>query len=292
MKKVVIYGSAQLGIQIAWHTKFDSQLICFIDSDTRKHSCNNNGKGISIDNTEYPIYAPDKLKEIEFDRLYIGSEVPVYIEQILLTLKQMNVDENKIDMSLTFIPYYARLNFIKSLSMQFKENNTEGAIAELGVFRGDTAKRINEFFKDDKFYLLDTFEGFDERDCKEEEKQGLSKANSSDFKLTSLDYVKSKMLYKENCYFVKGFFPESAIQIPQDEKFKFVNIDVDLYQPILAGCEYFYSRLVRGGVLLVHDYFHPYYTGVKKAVDEFCKEKNLKVYPIGDAFSVFLRREG
>lgn len=133
---------------------------------------------------------------------------------------------------------------------------------------------------------MDTFEGFDIRDCKNEKQQGLSKANISDFSNTSLDYVKSRMLYLNNCRFIKGFFPETTSQIPEHEQFKFVNIDVDLYQPILAGLEYFYPRMVDRGVILIHDYFHPYYTGSKKAVDEFCLKYNLFCIPIGDAFSV------
>ncbi|WP_251824407.1 TylF/MycF family methyltransferase [Campylobacter jejuni] len=266
---------------------FDSDIICFIDSDPRKHSCNNDGKRLLIDNQEYLIYGPEKLKELDFDKIYIATEVPVYIEQIQQLLQTMGISQDKIDLSLTFIPYYARLNFIKTLSDSFL-NKIEGSVAELGVFRGDMAKHINKFFKDNKFYLLDTFEGFDIRDCENEKKQGFSQAESNDFSLTSLDIVKAKMPYIDQCCFVKGYFPESAIQIPQDEKFKFVNIDVDLYQPILAGCEYFYPRLVKGGGLLIHDYYHPYYTGVKQAVDEFCKKMKLQIFPIGDAFSVFL----
>ncbi|TKX28194.1 methyltransferase [Campylobacter sp. MIT 12-5580] len=291
MKKVVIYGSAQLGIQIAWHVSFDSEIICFIDSDPRKHSCNNNGLGLKIYNRDYLIYGPEKLKELEFDKVFIGTEIPIYIDQIIEVLKSMNINEDKIDLSLTFIPYYARLNFIKTLSDNFKTNNIQGAVAELGVFRGDTAKHINKFFKDSIFYLLDTFEGFDARDCENEKKQGFSKADSSDFSLTSLELVKAKMPHLENCRFIKGYFPESAEQIPSDEEFCFVNIDVDLYQPILAGLEYFYPRLVRGGIILVHDYFHPYYTGTQKAVNEFGKKYKLKFYPIGDAFSVFFVKE-
>ncbi|EDP6004851.1 methyltransferase [Campylobacter jejuni] len=290
MKKVVIYGSAQLGIQIAWHVSFDSDIICFIDSDPRKHSCNNDGKGLKIDDREYFIYGPEKLKELEFDKIFIASEISIYIEQITEILKKMGIAKDKIDLSLTFIPYYARLNFVKTLSDGFL-SNIEGVVAELGVFRGDTVRHINKFFKDDKLYLLDTFEGFDIRDCENEKKQGFSKANGSDFSLTSLDIVKAKMPYIDKCYFIKGYFPESAIQIPQDEKFKFVNIDVDLYQPILAGLGYFYPRLVKNGILLIHDYYHPYYTGVKQAVDEFCKAMKLQILPIGDAFSVMIVKE-
>ncbi|ECQ7706092.1 methyltransferase, partial [Campylobacter lari] len=148
-----------------------------------------------------------------------------------------------------------------------------------------TAKEINRIFKNDIFYLFDTFEGFNEKDINEE--IGLAKqANINDFSNTSLNFVKKQMPYLDKCCFVEGYFPETIVKIPQDEKFKFVNIDMDLYQPILEGLVYFYPKLVKDGVILIHDYFHPYYTGAKRAVDEFCKNNNIEIVPIGDAFSV------
>lgn len=281
--KVVIYGSAQLGVQIAWHLNLENEILCFIDSDSRKHS--KNGHYLTIDDITYSIYGPEKLKNLEFDKIFIASEVPIYIEQIIQTLKNLGINEDKISLAQTFIRHYARINFMKTLSLKFAENGIQGAIAELGVFRGDTAKHINHIFKDDEFFLLDTFEGFDERDCKVENQNNFSKANNNDFSSTSLELVKSKMPYVEKCHFLKGYFPETAVAIPQNTQFKFVNLDVDLYQPILLGLEFFYPRLSGGGAILIDDYFHPYYTGVKMAVDEYCIKFSLNPIPIGDGFS-------
>ena len=153
------------------------------------------------------------------------------------------------------------------------------------------ARYINAYFKNDNFYLLDTFEGFSEKDFDKEKEVGGANAKKSDFFYTSLEFVKTQMPFLEKCHFVKGYFPETVTQIPPNENFKFVNIDVDLYQPIFAGLEWFYPRLVKGGVILIHDYFHPFYTGAKKAVDEFAIKNTLKFYPIGDAFSVFFIKE-
>ncbi|HEG2599166.1 TPA: class I SAM-dependent methyltransferase [Campylobacter jejuni] len=284
MKKIFIYGSAQLGIQIAWFINNDYEILGFIDTDPRKHTARGGGY-IKIDNKNYIIYDPDVLLDMQVDKIFIGTEVDIYIAQIRSTLLNYGISDDKIDLSLTFVPYYARLNFIKTISLEFQDKNIIGAVAELGVFRGKTAREINRFFKDDTLYLFDTFEGFNEKDIIKE--TGLAKqANINDFSNTSLDFVKKQMPYLDQCCFVKGYFPESVTQISQNEKFKFVNIDMDLYQPILEGLEYFYPRLVKNGVILIHDYFHPYYTGAKKAVDEFCQKMNLKCFPIGDAFSV------
>ena len=40
-----------------------------------------------------------------------------------------------------------------------------------------------------------------------------------------------------------------------DYGYAFVNIDVDLYKPLLAGLEYFWPRMAENGYIFVHDYF-------------------------------------
>ncbi len=53
-----------------------------------------------------------------------------------------------------------------------------------------------------------------------------------------------------------------------ERRFSFVHLDVDLYESTLAGLEYFYPRLIPGGVILSHDY--SILAGVKKAFEDFC----------------------
>ena len=122
---------------------------------------------------------------------------------------------------------------------------TKGAVAELGVFRGDFAKEINKVFCNNKLYLFDTFEGFAESDCDIElEKEYAQKKRTGYFANTTEQLVLDKMKYPEQCCICKGFFPESAKGV--EDEFLFVNLDADLYAPTSAGLEYFYPRMVRG----------------------------------------------
>ncbi|ECQ7706720.1 methyltransferase, partial [Campylobacter lari] len=118
MKKAFIYGSAQLGIQIAWHVSKDYEILGFIDTDSRKYT-SNSGVYIEIDDKNYMIYSPDILCNTQIDKVFIGTEVDIYIKQIKNTLLKYGIGDDKIDLSLTFIPYYARLNFIKIISLEF-----------------------------------------------------------------------------------------------------------------------------------------------------------------------------
>lgn len=87
----------------------------------------------------------------------------------------------------------------------------------------------------------------------------------------------------------KGYFPQTTAGL-ENKSFCFVNLDPDLYEPILAGLEFFYPRLVRGGVILIHDYYNNGYVGVKKAVSEFCEKMDLFAFPIGDDISIAIQK--
>jgi O-methyltransferase len=173
---------------------------------------------------------------------------------------------------------YIRLSSLELVADEINSLGIEGNVAELGVYRGDFAKWINEAFPDRKLYLFDTFEGFDERDIKIDRKKGYS-LGEDEFQ-TSVTLVLKKMKYPDNCIVRKGWFPESARGI--SDKYVFVSIDVDLYQPIYEGLEFFYPRLVRGGYIFVHDYNSEKYAGVKVAVREFCTKNKIPFFPLTD----------
>ena len=95
------------------------------------------------------------------------------------------------------------------------------------------------------------------------------------------------MTFPEQIIIKKGYFPESTVGV--DDKFCFVNLDFDLYSPTISGLEFFGSRMVSGGCILVHDYFSTQFTGVKKAVEEYLKiNQILKLVPIGDGISILI----
>jgi len=169
---------------------------------------------------------------------------------------------------------YVRFKLLELLAEQIKESDVPGSVAELGVYQGNFSKYINALFPSRTLYLFDTFEGFDEKDEKFDVDAGHVDSTMFDhvdrFTNTSLELVLSKMVNRANCVVCKGFFPETAAGI--EDQFALVSLDADLYKPMLAGLEYFYPRLSSGGFLMLHDYNHPKFLGVKQAVADF--EKN------------------
>ena len=172
---------------------------------------------------------------------------------------------------------YIRASSLELAAYEIYEKGISGNAAELGVYRGDYAKLINEAFPDRKLYLFDTFEGFNEKDVKKEK----GTAEIQDFSNTDEELVLGKMKHRENCAVRKGYFPETAEGL--EERFVFVSIDADLYEPIYKGLCYFYPRLAGGGYIFVHDYNDgKKYTGVKEAVRRYCKEQGIGYFPLSD----------
>lgn len=174
---------------------------------------------------------------------------------------------------------YIRYSTLQLCAEEIISKKLTGALAEVGVYKGDFAKRVHMLMPDKRFYLFDTFEGFDAKDVAVEREKGFSDG-TQDFSDTGIELVQSKMVKPENCIFRKGFFPETAEGI--EDEFCFVSLDADLYQPIYEGLKFFYPRLQAGGYIFIHDYNNIHYSGSKKAVQEFCAENNIYFVPIAD----------
>jgi hypothetical protein len=74
------------------------------------------------------------------------------------------------------------------------------------------------------------------------------------------------------CKLIRGWIPSSFGSVP-DRVYRFVHIDVDIYQPTWDSLAYFYPRLAPGGVLLFDDYGHMTCPGSRLATDEFFRDK-------------------
>ena len=60
---------------------------------------------------------------------------------------------------------------------------------------------------------------------------------------------------------VQGWVPEVLSMLPA-ERWAFVHLDVNLYQPTLAALEFFWPRLLPGGVIVADDYGSPFTPGL------------------------------
>lgn len=174
---------------------------------------------------------------------------------------------------------YVRLSSLELVADEIYRNNVEGSVAELGVFRGRFAEKINLAFPNRTFYLFDTFEGFHSKDVEIDQQKGYSTADVN-LSETSVEFVLQRMPHQDKCVVRKGWFPETTTGI--EDVFAFVSIDADLCQPILEGLKYFYPRLSPGGYIFVHDYNNAEFKGARQAVQQYCFENGVSYFPLSD----------
>jgi O-methyltransferase len=276
MENVIIYGAGGTGELLYNQFKDINEfnVLCFADGAASKHGTTKCG---------LPVISGEQIKDYSYDYIILAALTGVEAIAQYLT-QELKIGKPKIIDKYVAYSYEARITFLKNQSQMIYEKKLQGNVAEAGVFQGEFAKYINKYFPDRKLYLFDTFEGFDERDTHTEALSAFYDYSKRHFDNTSVEMVKNRMLYKENCIFKKGYFPESARGV--DDQFVFVNLDMDLYQPIKAGIEFFYPRMSRGGVILIHDFFSLAFKGVKQAVLELEKSMHFKFFPIGDGLSI------
>lgn len=277
MLRAICFGAAGSAKRLYVEINKKYEVIAFVDNDAKK---------VNIDKSLFgvPIYEPTYcLNTEEYDYIIITSAPG--LESIKQQLIDMGLDEGKIITSYIEAPIESRRVFLEKIAecIDFEDG---AACAEAGVFEGDFARYINCYFPNRILHLFDTFEGFDERDIEKEREY--SKAQVGDYGNTSVEMVMKKMPFPKQIIVHKGYFPETAEGI--QSKFCFVNLDLDLYEPTYNGLNFFKNRMVKNGVILVHDYFADNFRGPKEAVDRFICECEGKIhkYPIGDGISIML----
>ena len=121
-----------------------------------------------------------------------------------------------------------------------------GVIAEVGVFRGGTARVICEAKNDKVLHLFDTFEGLPAPGPQDRWFEAGQYA-------CSLEAVQAYLAEYSDVHFHQGYFPGTAGPI-SDCSFSFVHLDVDLYESTIEALRFFYPRMSRGAMLISHDY--------------------------------------
>ncbi len=193
-----------------------------------------------------------------------------------------------------FINYYEKfmdVNNWHSLDRKYSLNQLlkqvkglNGDIAECGVYKGASAYLLCQAQNPD--YVVHLFDSF----------EGLSTPGKidggywrpGDLKADLRELKKNLHVFK-NYQIFPGWIPDSFENI-QNHIYKFIHIDVDLYEPTLESLKYFYERTIAGGIILMDDYGFNSCPGAKMAADFFFENlpEDIILLPTGQAFIIKL----
>ena len=136
--------------------------------------------------------------------------------------------------------------------------------AEIGTFEGHHAREMFEKLDITKLYLIDPYEKYKStlsphlQKAKEESKRVLEE-------------------FKDKIVVMHERSVEAAKKIA-DDSLDFAYIDgIHTYEAVKVDIPAWYPKVKPGGIIGGHDYTPDYFPGVVKAVDEFSKEKGIKI---------------
>ncbi|WP_332768856.1 TylF/MycF/NovP-related O-methyltransferase [Phenylobacterium sp.] len=161
-------------------------------------------------------------------------------------------------------------------------------VAEAGVYRGRSLRALVQtaaaLKAKVKFLGLDSFEGFP-RLGEQDLEQATPNAKYVREHLFSDTTEREVLAYlsdadaNNNVTLIKGFFKDTLASL-NDQRYVFVNIDCDLYDGHIETLEYFYPRMLQGGIIFLDDYFSKEYPMAKSAVDAFMIDKPELVFSL------------
>ena len=271
MKKVVLFGAGQIGAMAARLLGPGYMVLCAADNSPDKW-----GKSVA----GIPIVSPEQSLICAPDSYCLCVLDPERETQMRAQLKELGFTGEVITPADLKI-FDARTATMRLLAEQINSAGIPGDVAELGVYKGEFAQLINTAFSERRIHLFDTFEGFTAQDVAVERENGYSRAETGDFGDTAKAAVDKRLFYPEKAVFHKGFFPDT-FKGCEKLRFAFVSVDADLYAPTAAALPLFWDRLSPGGAIMVHDYNSTQFSGVRKAVDDFCSARGILPMPVCD----------
>lgn len=328
MEKILIFGTGSVAEVLFHELNEETEILAFIHSDEsvtefhgypviRPNMISQYDYSMIVIASGY-YYAMEKILldlGVKQERIagYIFDEIPFYQDIADKMEQTINADYHrsymkKILKSDRILPRLypcviwknnafseIRKDFVREQTLAYaaeeiKRKHVPGAIAELGVFKGDFTVVMNDAFPDRVLYLFDTFCGFASEDVKDD--QTANKQNElRKFKDTSVEYVLSRLREDAQCVVKKGYFPDTFDL--HAEQFAFVSVDLNMKKAVMSALELLWPRISPGGYMLISDYNAPFYEGTREAVQAFCDERNIAIVALPDLYgSALLCKSG
>ncbi|WP_338655530.1 TylF/MycF/NovP-related O-methyltransferase [Sporosarcina psychrophila] len=162
-----------------------------------------------------------------------------------------------------------------------------GNIVEAGVFKGSSLIRFATFREifgaafTKKIIAFDSFGNFPDTDYEEDKKHRenfIKAAGTDSLTKSEINEIIKLKKFGGEIELVKGDIrntvPEYVNKHPE-LRISLLHIDVDVYEPTKVLLEELYSKVVKGGIVILDDY--GVFPGETQAVDEFFKNQDLEI---------------
>lgn len=145
----------------------------------------------------------------------------------------------------------------------------KGWIVVAGTYKGGDAMATRIVAPDRKLMVIDSFEGLSELT---DEDKCEKLMNPGDFNNQGVEQYKQnfkEMGLKLPDKIHKMWINDQNIRKIQARKIAFLWLDLDLYEPTLACLKHFGPMIVKGGIMMTHDFGFEQTPGIEKACKEY-----------------------
>lgn len=201
-----------------------------------------------------------------------------------------------------FVAFKRQNRFYNLMAIHRWVSHLPGWQAECGCWKGlssymlnHQSKRMNSTHDGSGFVVVDSFEGLSEPTPEDREIYGRipnpiagKYARAGKYKSTQ-EAVRKTLSEFPGIEYFQGWIPEILTHLPE-RTYSFVHIDLDLHDPIRGAIDYFFPRLVPGGVLVLDDYGSIGWPGAMKAGDEGAAACGETLLPLSSGQAILVRR--
>ena len=178
---------------------------------------------------------------------------------------------------------YSMIGVKRMKNIQFcieciKENNIEGDFLEAGVWRGGAVifmSYLNKLYNMCRtIHVADSFEGLPAPEDRFPHDEG-DVHHKIEMLKVSVEEVKHNFkkfdLLDSNVEFIEGYFQDSLKHAPV-RSLSLLRIDADMYSGTYSVLDNLYSKVSKGGFIIIDDYIHG---PCREAVTDFRNENNI-----------------
>jgi hypothetical protein len=168
---------------------------------------------------------------------------------------------------------------------------SEYNFVECGVANGVTAyyalKEISNKIEKSKFkmHLYDSWDAMRENELLETEINHVGNYSKLD-----IDIAKNNLKeFDGNLIYHVGYMPKSLVDEKSPKTIVYMHIDLNSAKPTLSALEFFFPKLVKGGIILFDDYGQEEYRDTKKTIDEFFSNKPGLLLKLPTSQAIYFR---
>jgi hypothetical protein len=169
-----------------------------------------------------------------------------------------------------------------------------GDFVECGVNHGFMSSAIMQYLDwntvNRRFFLLDTFQGLDERFISDAEKAE-GKSSASHGYTECFEVARKNFEEFRNVVLIRGAIPLTLPQVDSD-RICYLHIDMNCVPPEIAALEYFWDKLVPGAIVLLDDYDAFSHHHQKQAMDRFAASRSVQILSLPTGQGMMLKPLG